>query len=383
MAEDTLEVVPRIADIPAEQWDSCAGADNPFVRHAFLDALERSGSATPETGWAPRHLVARDALGKVAACAPLYLKSHSYGEYVFDWGWAEAYHRAGGRYYPKLQCCVPFTPVGGPRLLVREGGDRAALERLLLSGMIELARRHEASSLHVTFPTQAEHDRLTGLGLLGRIGQQYHWRNRGYGRFEDFLADLSSRKRKAIRKERERANAQGLDIVTLSGSDLREEHWDAFHRFYIDTTGRKWGRSAYLTRDFFLRLGETMPDSVVLVMAREGRRWVAGALNLLGGDTLYGRNWGALGEWPFLHFEMCYYRAIDEAIARRLTWVEAGAQGEHKIQRGYLPRPTFSAHWIADDSFRGAVARFLDHEREAVREDIEDLAEAGPFRHPQ
>jgi predicted N-acyltransferase len=317
--------------------------------------------------------------GRVVACAPLYLKSHSYGEYVFDWSWADAYQRAGGRYYPKLQCAVPFTPVTGPRLLTRPGEERAPLVEALIAAMLELARRHEVSSLHVTFPTEEEWSQLGQAGLLQRIGHQYHWENRGYASFDDFLSHLSSRKRKDIRKEREKANAQGLTIRTLTGAEIGPGHWDAFHGFYLDTVGRKWGH-AYLSRDFFRQLAATMADKCVLVVAENGGRPVAGALNLIGGDTLYGRNWGAAGDYPFLHFELCYYRAIDFAIERGLKWVEAGAQGAHKVSRGYLPRATYSAHWIADPGFREVVARFLAHEREMIEADIEETAEAGPFR---
>lgn len=380
MPEDsvTIKVLCRIDEIDAAAWDACAGDGNPFLRHAFLDALEKSGSAAPESGWAPQHLVIEDD-GQTVACAPLYLKSHSYGEYVFDWSWADAYERAGGRYYPKLQCAVPFTPATGPRLLTRPGTERARLVDLLIAGMLELARRHHVSSLHVTFPTEEEWTHLGDAGMLQRIGQQFHWENRGYASFDEFLAQLSSRKRKDIRKEREKANAQGLTIRTLTGSDITPAHWDAFHDFYLDTVGRKLAH-AYLTRAFFDHLGTSMADKCVLVVAEENGRPVAGALNLIGGDTLYGRNWGASGDFPFLHFELCYYRAIDFAIERGLKWVEAGAQGQHKVSRGYLPRATYSAHWIKDDAFQAVVARFLGHEREMVAADMEETAEAGPFR---
>lgn len=375
----TVKVLSGITEVAPSEWDACAGTANPFVTHAFLSALEDSGSATPEAGWAPRHLVAQDDEGRVLACAPLYLKSHSFGEYVFDWGWADAYHRLGGRYYPKLQCSIPFTPVTGPRLLVRPGHDAVRLRHALLAAMIELARRLEVSSLHITFAREEEWRQCRQTGLLPRLGEQYHWTNRGYAGFEDFLAALSSRKRKTIRRERERANALGLTIETLTGPDLRPEHWDAMYRFYIDTSGRKWGQP-YLNRSFFHRLGETLADRVVLVLARDGKRPVAGALNLLGQDALYGRHWGALGDFPFLHFELCYYRALDFAIAAGLKRVEAGAQGEHKVQRGYEPVPTYSAHWLADERFAAMVARYLDDERDMVAEDIAGLAEHTPYR---
>lgn len=378
----TLTAHPAIAEIAPEAWDACAGPDNPFVRHAFLAALEDSRSVSAMTGWMPQHLALRDEAGQLVACAPLYVKSHSYGEYVFDWSWADAYARAGGSYYPKLQCAVPFTPVTGPRLMVRpDSADPDALRRTLVAGMVTLAERIEASSVHVTFPTEAEAEAMGAQGLLTRLGAQYHWENRDYGDFDDFLAALSSRKRKALRKERERANAQGVRFLTLSGSEIEPRHWDAFYGFYRSTTDRKWGQ-AYLRRDFFTLLGERLADAVVLVMGEEEATGtlVCGALNLRGGDTLYGRNWGALGDYRFLHFEACYYRAIDYAIAHGLRWVEAGAQGEHKVQRGYLPRATWSAHWIADPGFRAAVERFVEQEKALIRADMAETAACGPYR---
>ncbi|MDX2223725.1 MAG: GNAT family N-acetyltransferase [Rhodospirillaceae bacterium] len=382
----TAKVVGGIADVPAADWDACAGQDapdaNPFVRHAFFSALEDSGSVGAEAGWQPQHVVITDARSRVLACAPLYLKNNSYGEYVFDWGWAQAYQRAGGRYYPKLQCAVPFTPVTGPRLLVRGGLDddeTRALRQALIGAMVEVARQRRVSSLHVTFPTVAEQELMTEAGFLPSIGEQYHWKNEGYGTFDDFLAALSSRKRKTIRKEREVANGHGIAIRTLVGADIKPQHWDAFYRFYTGTSDRKWGQ-AYLTREFFDLLASRMADAVVLVMGFAGDRAVCGAINLRGGNTLFGRNWGTAVDLPMLHFECCYYRAIDFAIAHRLAWVEAGAQGQHKVQRGYLPRPTYSAHWIADANFRRAVAQFLAEERDAVTQHIEALADYGPFR---
>jgi hypothetical protein len=384
----TAKVVDRISAVSAADWDACAGQEapdaNPFVRHAFFSALEDSGSVGAEAGWQPQHVVIEDAGGQVLACAPLYLKNNSYGEYVFDWGWAQAYQRAGGRYYPKLQCAVPFTPVTGPRLLVRAGraaDETRALRRALIDAMVELARQRRVSSLHVTFPTAAEQELMTEAGFLPRIGEQYHWKNQGYASFDDFLAALSSRKRKTIRKEREVANGHGIEIRTLVGADITPRHWDAFYRFYTSTSDRKWGQ-AYLTRAFFDLLATRMGEAAVLVMGFMGERPVCGAINLRGGNTLFGRNWGAAVDLPMLHFECCYYRAIDFAIAHKLTWVEAGAQGQHKIQRGYLPRPTYSAHWIADPHFRRAVARFLAEEREAVAQHIDALADYGPFRKP-
>lgn len=375
----TVQVVSSIHEIPAADWDACAGADNPFLCHAFFAALEDSGSACIETGWLPRHLRIAGEDGHAVGCAPLYLKSHSYGEYVFDWGWAEAFQRAGGRYYPKLQAAVPFTPVTGPRLLVRSDAPAGTAEALA-AGMVQLARELRVSSLHVTFHSRDVAPLFTRLGFLPRIGQQYHWRNERYGSFEDFLAALSSRKRKAVRKERAEAACHGVRLRTLTGGEIEPKHWDAFHRFYLDTVERKWAH-AYLSRDFFTLLGERMAEQVLLIVAEDGDgEPVAGALNLIGPDALYGRYWGSSADYRFLHFEACYYRAIDFAIARGLARVEAGAQGAHKIQRGYLPVPTYSAHWIAEPGFRKAVARFLDAERPAVEAEIGQLAASSPFR---
>jgi uncharacterized protein len=375
----TVKVVSALSDIPAAAWDACAGSDNPFVSHAFLEALEASGSATAESGWLPQHLALEDERGTLLGAVPLYLKSHSYGEYIFDWGWASAYERAGGRYYPKLQCAVPFTPVTGPRLLLRPGAPEAAADTLV-AAMVELARRHKVSSLHVTFPTEPEWQRLGEAGFLQRIGQQFHWENQGYGSFDEFLEALNSRKRKQIRRERRDALQGGIEIEMLTGDDIKSAHWDTFYRFYRSTSDRKWGE-AYLTRRFFDLLGERMAERVLLVMAKKGGRYVAGALNLFGSETLFGRNWGCLGDFPFLHFEACYYRAIDFAIARGLKRVEAGAQGQHKIQRGYLPTPVYSAHWIRDPGFARAVADFVKRERHALESEMEQLEETlSPFR---
>ena len=375
----TVRVVERVAEVPAAAWDACAGPDYPFLLHAFLEALEASGSATGETGWLPQHLLLEDSRGRLLGAAPLYLKGHSYGEYVFDHGWAAAYERAGGRYYPKLQCAVPFTPITGPRLLIHPDAGPDAAD-LLAAAMVEVARRHKVSSLHVTFPTRAEWERLGAAGFLQRLGQQYHWENEGYRSFDDFLEALASRKRKQIRRERRDALEGGIAIETLTGGAIESRHWDDFFRFYISTSDRKWG-SPYLTREFFELLGERMADKIVLVMARQGRRYVAGALNLRGTDTLYGRNWGCLGDFPFLHFEACYYQAIDFAIAHGLKRVEAGAQGRHKIQRGYLPTPTYSAHWISDPGFARAVEDALKRERRAIENEMEVLEEQlSPFK---
>jgi predicted N-acyltransferase len=378
-----VEAYPRVAEIGRQGWDACtanpAYAGNPFVCFDFLDATEESGCAVERTGWAPRHLAVRDEAGAIAGVMPLYLKSHSRGEYVFDWAWAEAYERAGGRYYPKLLSAAPFTPATGPRLIVREGlGD--GVRSALLSGALELCRRSGASGLHITFPAETEWRFLGEQGLLLRQDQQYHWLNPGYRDFEDYLQALSSSRRKTIRRERRDAQA-GLQIEALTGKDLTEAHWDAFFAFYMDTGSRKWGRP-YLNRQFYSLLSARMADKVLLVMARRGDKWIAGALNLIGGDCLYGRYWGSVEDAPFLHFELCYYQAIEHAIRLGLPRVEAGAQGQHKIARGYLPSAVYSAHYIDDPALRAPIARFLDQERAQVRHEMHWLSEAySPFKH--
>ncbi len=331
------------------------------------------------TGWMPYHLLFEDASGSLAGCMPMYLKSHSRGEYVFDHGWADAFERAGGSYYPKLQVSVPFTPATGPRLLTKPGPGREAAEDQLLAGALEVARRTGVSSLHFTFLPERQWQRLGAHGLLQRTDQQFHWENRGYKTFDDFLADLSSRKRKMIRKERARALENDVSVEWVTGAALTEEHWDAFYRFYMDTGDRKWG-SPYLTREFFSLIGERMPDETLLIMAKRNGRYIAGALNFIGSDVLFGRNWGAIEHHPFLHFECCYYQAIDFAITHELKRVEAGAQGEHKLARGYLPARTYSAHWIANESFSQAVEEYLTRERAHVDRDIAVLGEYSPFR---
>jgi predicted N-acyltransferase len=378
-----VKVSRRIAEIGREAWDACAGnpayLGNPFVRFDFLDAVEQANCAVERTGWGPQHLVVEDEEGRAAAVMPLYLKSHSQGEYIFDHAWADAYERAGGQYYPKLLCAAPFTPASGPRLLVRPDVDPEEAWALLLGGALGVCERYGASSLHVNFPTQDEWRWMGGHGLALREGQQYHWENRGYGSFDDFLGALSSGRRKTIRRERREAQA-GLEICCVTGADLTEEHWDAFFEFYMDTGSRKWGRP-YLNRRFFSLLGERMADRVLLIMARRDGRWIAGALNLIGDDCLFGRNWGSVEEVPFLHFELCYYQAIDWAIGRGLPRVEAGAQGQHKIARGYLPKPVYSAHYIADPALRAPVEAFVRRERAGVEADMEWLAEEySPFR---
>jgi predicted N-acyltransferase len=403
-SEITLEAVPSASDIPAAAWDACANphrdldnldtlgsggaptysctnsnqAYNPFVSHAFFAAAEASGSACARTGWGPRHLLARlndDIVGIV----PCYLKSHSQGEYVFDRGWADAYERAGGRYYPKLQASVPFTPATGPRLLIRDGVDRERIGTALASGLMALCNATEASSVHVTFAREDEAKFLGRRGFLLRNDQQFHWHNAGYGNFDDFLASLNSRHRKAIKRERREATTNGITVHRLTGADITEDAWDAFFAFYMETGSRKWGRP-YLTRKFFSLIGESMSRDVLLVMAKRNGRWIAGAINFIGSDTLFGRNWGAIEHHPFLHFEVCYYQAIEFAIERRLKIVEAGAQGEHKLARGYLPQTTYSAHYIADPDLRRAIADYLKRERAYVAEVGRELTEAGPFR---
>jgi predicted N-acyltransferase len=406
-SELTLEAVSSVSQIPAADWDACAnpapdpgslnGLDtlalpgtasrscanstlsyNPFVSHAFFSSLEASGSAAPRTGWGPRHLLAR-LDGAIAGIVPCYLKSHSQGEYVFDRGWADAYERAGGRYYPKLQVSVPFTPATGPRLLIRNGVDREVIGTALASGLVALCEATKASSVHVTFARETEAKHLAAHGFLQRTDQQFHWHNQGYGSFDDFLASLNSRHRKAIKRERREAVASDITIHALNGSDITEDAWDAFFAFYMETGSRKWGRP-YLTRAFFSLIGESMPEDVLLVMAKRNGRWIAGAINFIGSDTLFGRNWGAIEHHPFLHFEVCYYQAIDFAIKRGLKVVEAGAQGEHKLARGYLPQTTYSAHYIADPDLRRAISDYLKRERAYVAEAGRELTDAAPFR---
>ena len=384
-----VRVEPEIAAIAAQDWDACAnpGAPefraahpyNPFISHAFLNALETSGCVAAGTGWAPQHLVLDDSTGRVLACMPCYLKSHSMGEYVFDYAWADAYERAGGRYYPKLQSSVPFTPVTGRRLLVPPCEHAGRREQYLVSAAVELMNRQEVSSLHITFPTKPEWERLGEMGLLQRTDQQFHWVNDGYNTFDDFLDSLTSRKRKTIRKERREAYGEDLEVEWVTGADLSEDHWDAFYEFYLDTGARKWG-SPYLNRTFFSQIGETMADKLLLVVCHRNGRFIAGALNFIGGDTLYGRYWGCREDQKFLHFEVCYYQAIEFAIANGLRVVEAGAQGPHKLSRGYLPQTTHSAHYIADDGLRRGVEQFLTRERAYVEMENQALATHAPFR---
>jgi len=374
MSEIVARIGAGVTSFDAADWDACAGNENPFLSHAFLSALEDSGSAVARTGWQPLPVAIDGPDGRPAAVMPAYAKSHSHGEYVFDHAWAQAFEQAGGDYYPKLQIAVPFSPVPGRRLLTGDPGLAAGL----IAAAEAIVRNNGLSSAHATFIAEEEVALFEAAGWLIRIDSQFHWHNDGYGTFDAFLGSLSSRKRKAIRKERETA-ARGLSILQLSGKDISESHWDAFWRFYQDTGARKWGRP-YLTRAFFSMLAERMADRLLLVMAFRDRDPVAGALNLIGGDTLYGRYWGADEEIPFLHFELSYYQAIEFAICNGLARVEAGAQGAHKLSRGYRPVPTWSAHHLADPRLRGAVANYLEAERRAVLGEIEALGEMAPFR---
>ncbi|GAA3860293.1 GNAT family N-acetyltransferase [Celeribacter arenosi] len=379
----TITVSSTITDIAPDEWDACARAPatgtapDPFTTHRFLAALEASGSVGTGTGWHPRYLMAKRGEDTIAV-APAYLKSHSQGEYVFDFQWAHAYENAGGRYYPKLQIAVPFTPVTGPRLLTREGCEEIG-QAALVQGAVQLCDQMGLSSLHITFCTDTEAAAGEDMGLLTRLGQQFHWENNGYADFDAFLAALSSRKRKNIRRERAQAQSFGGEIIQLTGDAIQPEHWDAFWTFYQDTGARKWG-TPYLTRAFFDHVHETMRSEILLILATRDGHPVAGALNFIGQNTLFGRYWGCSEHHPALHFELCYYQAIDYAIANGLTRVEAGAQGEHKLARGYLPNETHSLHWIADAGFRRAIADYLDQERAAVGEEVSLLTAYGPFR---
>jgi len=383
-----VQAVGTISAVDAAAWNACANPVkatdqeyeyNPFISHEFLSAVEDSKSVGGRTGWQVQHLVVHAADSTLIAAAPSYLKSHSRGEYVFDRGWAEAYENAGGSYYPKLQVAVPFTPATGRRLLVRPGPQADLGRQALVAGLVELCRLDAASGVHVTFATEDEYAFLGERGFLQRTDQQFHWENQGYGSFDEFLAVLAARKRKVLRRERRDALAEGISVHWLTGSDLTEDVWDAFFAFYMETGSRKWGRP-YLTRAFYSLVGERMRDRILLVMAKRGRRWIAGAINFIGSHALFGRHWGAVEHHPFLHFELCYYQAIDFAIAQKLFRVEAGAQGEHKIARGYMPKTTHSAHYIADPGLRRAIADYLVRERAYVAAASEELAATAPYR---
>lgn len=373
---------PSTAGIAADLWNSLvpstAGVvDNPFLDHAFFLALEESGCATARTGWQPQHILLSDAQDQPVGLMPLFLKTHSMGEYVFDHGWADALERAGGSYYPKLQCSVPFTPATAPKLLVPSGDP--LIRSALLSTARQLASQRNASSVHATFVPETEASDIEAEGWLKRVDTQFHWHNDGYASFDDFLETLSSRKRKMIRRERRDALSDGLTVKWLSGADLKEHHWDAFYDFYEDTGARKWGRP-YLNRDFFSRLNQSMADAIVLMLAYDGDTPIAGAINFVGKDRIFGRNWGCTRDVPFLHFELCYYQAIDYAIAHKLAVVEAGAQGEHKLARGYAPSTTYSVHWLAHPGLRAAVADYLEQERRSVEHNQDVLDQFTPFR---
>jgi uncharacterized protein len=401
-----VRLASSIGEVSAAAWNTCASGNllpiphvldednvdnlstllstrgnqsNPFVSHEFLSSLEVSRSVGGRTGWEPRHLLVETDRGGLVGAAPCYVKSHSRGEYVFDHGWAEAFERAGGSYYPKLQVSVPFTPVTGPRLLAKAGPTQAAARQALTQALVQVTNDNDLSSAHVTFASAQEAQYLGERGFLQRTDQQFHWHNDGYANFEAFLAALSSRKRKTIRRERKEALPPGIEVHWLTGSDLTESVWDAFFAFYMETGSRKWGRP-YLTREFFSIVGAAMGERILLVMAKRNGRWIAGAINFIGSDALYGRNWGALEHHPFLHFELCYYQAIDYAIQHGLERVEAGAQGEHKLARGYLPAATYSAHYIANPALRRAIADYLKRERAYVDAAGRELAAAAPFR---
>lgn len=397
-----VRVTTSLKTVPAGAWNACAnpGAlnaalgdacddvavaqtgldiDNPFVSHEFLRALEESGCVGGRSGWSPAYLLVEDGAGQLLAAAPSFLKSHSQGEYVFDHSWADAYQRAGGRYYPKLQVAAPFTPATGPRLLAAEGPRAGEARAGLIAGLDALRDQTEASSVHVTFAQEPDIASLREAGYLERHDLQFHWQNEGFAAYDDFLATLASRKRKALKRERREALSAGITVEVLSGSELTEAVWDDFHSFYEDTGARKWGRP-YLNRAFFSAVGAAMGERIVLVMAKRAGRYIAGAINFRGANTLYGRNWGCIEDHPFLHFELCYHQAIDYAIAHGLARVEAGAQGEHKLARGYRPVVTRSLHHLADPGLRRAVAHYLTGERQQIAQAREALAAESPFR---
>jgi hypothetical protein len=385
----TLKPVGSISEIGQSDWDACANPCvhdegsgipyDPFVSYHFLQALELSGSAVAETGWAPYHLQLEHEETGICGVVPMYLKNHSQGEYVFDYNWADAFERSGGRYYPKLQISVPFTPATGRRVLTKSDCKTREHEATLLAGIMQVAENLSVSSVHITFANKQQYEHMGELGFLQRTHNQFHWLNNNYNCFDDFLADLSSKKRKNIKRERRIAVENDVEVDCLTGADIKEHHWDAFFQFYIDTGSRKWG-TPYLTRRFFSLIGESMSEDILLVMGRRGGRYIAGAINFIGGECLFGRNWGCVEHHPLLHFEVCYYQAIQFAIERGLNRVEAGAQGQHKLARGYLPTHTYSAHWIVNQSFREAVNSFLEQERQYIDEEIDYIEGHSPFR---
>ncbi|GAV64919.1 LOW QUALITY PROTEIN: DUF482 domain-containing protein, partial [Cephalotus follicularis] len=382
----SLSVVSSILEVSPDDWNVCAldamgpKKFNPFLTHEFLSSLEESGSAVKETGWMPSHIIARDECYKILGVVPLYLKSHSYGEFVFEHSWADAYYNFGSRYYPKFQCCVPFTPVTGPRILIRNISVKDQVFDAIVSSLKDLTAKSQVSSFHITFSSEEWH-KLKEKGFLQRIGMQYHWNNRNYKNFDEFLMDMKQSKRKNIRQERKKISAQNLTMKRLRGYEIKASHWDSFYKLYRNTTDNKWG-TPYLTRDFFHSMGSKMGDQVLLVVAEEGNELVAGALNLIGGETLFGRLWGCHPKayYPSLHFEACYYQAIEAAIELNLNTVEAGAQGEHKIQRGYLPVTTYSCHYLSHENFRKAIGEFLVRESTQVKHVMKLMHDSGPFK---
>lgn len=390
----TVQTISNISEISKSDWDCFSGASkidsngsqgesalayNPFISHDFLSSLEESGSVSRQTGWMPQHLVLSNSKGDILGALPAYVKSHSQGEYVFDHAWADAWERAGGRYYPKMQSSVPFTPATGPRLLVKDGEDRTSVQLGLASALMQVTEQMQLSSAHITFMPEEEAMLLKDQGFLVRNDQQFHFQNDNYSSYAEFLDTLASRKRKALKKERRIACENGIEIEWLTGAQLNEDIWDIFFRFYTDTGMRKWGQP-YLTRQFFTLIGERMPDDILLIMAKHQGRYIAGAINFIGSDCLYGRHWGCVEDHPYLHFEVCYHQAIDFAIAKGLARVEAGAQGQHKLARGYLPSMTYSAHYIPHEGFRNAIGDYLDHERQEVGEIQEILQTRSPFK---
>ncbi|MGB0844950.1 MAG: GNAT family N-acetyltransferase [Alphaproteobacteria bacterium] len=381
-SEFIIEVVQNLVEVDGAAWDACAGNENPFVSYNFLFALEESKSAVVGNGWLGQHVLLKSAdTEDLLGVVPLYLKNHSQGEYVFDHGWADAFERAGGQYYPKLQSCVPFSPVTGPRLMARKDTrfEASQIKNMLVRGMLEVGKRHGVSNLHVTFCENEDLPLFENEGFLPRYGHQYHWQNKGYSSFDDFLDELTSRKRKAIRKERKAVLDSGVELKTLTGDDLQTHNWDKFFEFYLDTGSRKWGQP-YLTREFFDQIHQTMKDRIALVVGFDEGEMICGALNMVGSNTIFGRNWGCLESVKHLHFEACYYQAIEFAIEHKLAKVEAGAQGHHKLQRGYLPTLTYSAHYLYDKGFSGAVSDYLVRERGAVLEDLDLMRAESPFK---
>lgn len=381
-------IVSSVSEIPATVWNACAFeisdpttpfCPDPFISHGFFQALETSGSASIESGWAPQHIVLEDHQNNIVGIVPMYLKSHSYGEYVFDWAWADAFERAGGAYYPKLQGAVPFTPVSGRRLLVHKRAQSSKTLEALINASQELSALHNASSVHLTFPVHQQAQLFKDHGFLARSDRQFHWENRGYQSFEEFLMALSSKKRRNIQRERKQVKESGLTIEYLTGSAIKQFHWDHFFQFYSDTGNRKWG-TPYLTRSYFSLLGETLSDQILLIFCKLGSQYIAGALNLFGENRICGRYWGCLDYKPFLHFELCYYQAIEFAIANNLRWVEAGAQGEHKLSRGYLPQKTYSVHWFQNPHLHQAIEKYLQSEHRYLDDEIADLKCHTPFK---